>query len=103
MSIGADTWPWIVLVAGIAGFVLGMLFGRPRLLADTWAVPGRPAVKACLKECSCGGAANCNIPIGPNHTAHCGRQQCMSGCRGFCTLNLPHAAPHNCDHGHTFP
>ena len=96
-NISSTLWPWLVLVVGLAGFVLGTLFGKERLLSLAWG-----GKKICNHVCSCGGA-NCNIPIGPNHSAHCERQRCIPGCNGFCTLNKGHAPPHSCGHGHTFP
>jgi hypothetical protein len=95
-SIAPGTWPWLVLVGAAAGFVLGYLFGRPRMLA------GWGPQQVCPARCNCGGI-NCILPPPGGVHVHCARAGCGAGCTGGCTL-APHAAnvPHSCSHGHVF-
>jgi hypothetical protein len=94
-----ESWPWVTLIVGVVGFALGMMFGRPRVLAG-WG-GGR---QVCGAACTCRGA-NCPEPVGDGHPhQHCHRRDDELSCSGTCTL-APHAAttPHSCSHrGHTF-
>ena len=86
---------WTILLVGIFGFLLGTMFGRPRLLASAWGDDSTP----CPARCTCGGT-NCNRTDAQHQ--HCDRTQCVAGCVGSCTLKNGHAAPHRCSHNHNF-
>lgn len=94
-----EMWPWVALTAGVAGFFLGMYFGKPRMLAG-W---GGPTL--CNAACTCGGVT-CALPVGPPSThTHCPNQaREPTSCPGKCTNTAGpgHAGLHLCSHGHNF-
>jgi len=91
----SGSWPWLVLIAGLAGFGIGYYFGKPRLLAS-WTGPA-----VCGAACNCSGPP-CTQPVGPGFPhVHCSRQPTEVRCTGTCTVAGAHTV-HVCSHSHTF-
>jgi hypothetical protein len=96
MESMSGSWPWLTLIAAVAGFAVGYFFGKPRFLAS-WG--GQPA---CGAACNCGGPA-CAIPVGgASPHVHCPNQGKEVKCAGTCIIVGGAHAIHFCSDGHTF-
>jgi len=95
MESMTGTWPWLVLIAAVAGFGVGYSFGKPRFLLGWGGTP------VCGTACNCSGA-NCGQPVGPGCVhVHCSKQPKEVRCTGTCTLTGVHTV-HLCSDIHTF-